>query len=268
MLQQTQVDRVIPKYEEFLGRFPSITVLAAAPLSEVLRVWSPLGYNRRARHLHLAARAANDRFGGKLPCTLADLRTLPGLGRYTAGAVACFAFELSTPVVDTNIRRVLGRLIHGERDGLSDSQAWKTAEAILPDGDAYSWNQALMDLGATICGAETPRCDECPLADMCRWRARLAATGVSAKRLREPRSEYRAAPDPGAARRRWRGRLLNALRGFDHDDFVDWPTVVAALPAGHQADDVDLEVLLASLVNDGLAESQERDGVLRVRLPR
>jgi A/G-specific adenine glycosylase len=268
MLQQTQVDRVIPKYEEFLGRFPTIADLAAAPLSEVLRVWSPLGYNRRARYLHLCARAASDRFGGELPGSITELRTLPGLGRYTAGAVACFAFELRTPIVDTNIRRVLGRLVHGERDGLGDSQAWKTAEAVLPDTDAYSWNQALMDLGATICGADTPRCDKCPVAHLCRWRTRLAADGRSLRRVREAHSEYRALRDPGAVRRRWRGRIVNALRGVDHDDFVDWPTLAAGLPPGHEADGVDLRVLLASLVADGLAEFSEDDGQLRVRLPR
>ena len=267
MLQQTQVDRVIPKYEEFLKRFPSVADLAAAPLSDVLRVWSPLGYNRRARYLHLAARAASERFGGELPSSLMDLRSLPGLGRYTAGAVACFALELRTPVVDTNVRRVLGRVLHGQRDGLSDSQAWKTAEAALPAEDAYTWNQALMDLGATICGSEAPRCDVCPVAKLCLWRSQFGAEGVSFRRVREPRSEYRVVADPGAPRRRWRGRIVEALRAVDHDDFVDWQSVITSLPSGYDADGVDLRALLRSLVEDGLVEADEHNGPLRVRLP-
>jgi A/G-specific adenine glycosylase len=268
MLQQTQVDRVIPKYEEFLERFPSLESLATASLSEVLRVWSPLGYNRRARYLHLAARAAADRFQGALPSSLAELQTLPGLGRYTARAVACFAFEQHTPVVDTNIRRVLGRVIHGERDGVTESVAWKTAESALPNGDAYSWNQALMDLGAIVCGSETPQCKECPAAQLCSWRAQAEESGASFRRVREPRTEYRAQSDPGTARRRWRGRIVNALRAADHDEFVEWPTILASLPPGHEADGVDLVALLSSLVDDGLAESDENEGTLRARLPR
>jgi A/G-specific adenine glycosylase len=267
MLQQTQVDRVIPKYEEFLEQFPTIASLAAASLSKVLRVWSPLGYNRRARYLYLAARAAADRFQSAVPRSLADLRTLPGLGRYTAGAVACFAFEQHTPVVDTNIRRVLGRVIHGERDGVSESVIWKTAEAALPEGNAYSWNQALMDLGATVCSSEAPQCGACPAAELCRWRARAAASGESLRRLREPRSEYRSQPDPGALRRRWRGRIINALRAIEHDDYVDWPTIVLSLPPGHEGVGVDLEALLWSLVDDGLAVAEEREGEIRARLP-
>jgi A/G-specific adenine glycosylase len=268
MLQQTQVDRVIPKYEEFLKRFPSIADLAKAPLSDVLRVWSPLGYNRRARYLHLAARAAWERFGGELPSSVTDLRSLPGLGRYTAGAVACFAFELRTPVVDTNVRRVLGRALHGHRYGLSDSQAWRTAEAALPAEDAYTWNQALMDLGATICGSEAPKCDACPVAKLCLWRSQFGAESISFRRVREPRSEYRAAADPGAVRRRWRGRIVEALRAVDHDDFVDWQSVMASLPGGYDTDGVDLIALLSSLVEDGLVESEDSDCTLRVRLPR
>jgi A/G-specific adenine glycosylase len=268
MLQQTQVDRVVPKYEEFLKRFPSIADLAAAPLSDVLRVWSPLGYNRRARYLHLAARAASQRFGGKLPSSLTDLRSLPGLGRYTAGAVACFAFELRTAVVDTNVRRVLGRVLHGQRDGLNDSQAWRTAEAALPAEDAYTWNQALMDLGAMICGSEAPKCDACPAATLCLWQAQSGAQSASVRRARESRSEYRAVADRGAARRRWRGRIVEALRAIDHDEFVDWQSVVASLPSGYDADAVNPRALLSSLVDDGLVESEEHNGTLRLRLPR
>jgi A/G-specific adenine glycosylase len=267
MLQQTQVDRVMPKYEQFLERFPTISALADTPLSEVLRVWSPLGYNRRARYLHLAARAAKERFDGVLPQTLADLRSLPGLGRYTAGAVACFAFEQQTTVVDTNVRRVLGRLILGEHDGVSESIAWKLAEEALPVGDAYRWNQALMDLGATICGAVVPQCELCPAAALCRWRRETESSGRPLRRVKEARAEYTARPDMGAARRRWRGRIVNALRAFEHDDFVEWRTVVANLPPGHESEGVDLTALLASLVDDGLAEQSELGGELVVRLP-
>ena len=211
MLQQTQVDRVIPKYEQFLERFPTVSDLASASLAEVLRIWSPLGYNRRARYLHLAAKAAQDRFGGSLPKSLSDLRSLPGIGRYTAGAVACFAYEQEVPIVDTNIRRVLGRIILGQRDGVGETVAWKLAHAALARGNVYNWNQALMDLGATVCDAESPRCLICPAMESCQWRSSAVSNGTTLRRVREPRAAY-GPTDPGASRRRWRGRITNALR--------------------------------------------------------
>lgn len=264
MLQQTQVDRVIPKYEEFLKRFPTLDALATAPLSEVLRVWSPLGYNRRARYLHLAARAAHERFNGQLPGNLDDLRTLPGLGRYTAGAVGCFGFELITPIVDTNVRRVLGRLIIGQREGLSEAQAWRLAARALPMERAYEWNQALMDLGATVCVADIPKCAQCPVASFCEWKRALDTSGIAPRSVREERAGYGPRPDPGAARRKLRGRIVERLRSAHQQEHTLWESLKASLPTVDNAPDLD--ELLESLIRDGLVERRMTGQGVEVRL--
>jgi A/G-specific adenine glycosylase len=202
-----------------------------------------------------------------MPSSPIDLRSLPGIGRYTAAAVACFAYEQQLAVVDTNIRRVLGRILLGQRDGLREAAAWKLAHEALPASHAYNWNQALMDLGAIICAAENPQCPECPAIEACLWRSSAISSGLSLRSVREPRTDYQA-PDPGASRRRWRGRIIDALRAAQPDEFVSWPTIVASLPAGHESDGVNLNDLLTSLVNDGLAEREDADDLVRVRLPR
>jgi A/G-specific adenine glycosylase len=170
MLQQTQVDRVLPKYREFLGRFPTLTQLAEASTAEVIRAWAPLGYNMRAVRLQAIARQVLADYDGKLPADETALLKLKGVGRYTAGALACFAYRRQVPTVDTNIRRVLQRLFVGierEEAPLSEQQSWELANRVLPSGQAYEWNQALMDLGATICTATTPACEVCPLQRVC-----------------------------------------------------------------------------------------------------
>jgi A/G-specific adenine glycosylase len=170
MLQQTQVDRVLPKYREFLARFPTLVQLAEASVAEVIRAWAPLGYNMRAVRLQAIARQVVADYEGKLPADEMELLKLKGVGRYTAGALACFAYHRQVPTVDTNIRRVLQRLFVGiEREDalLSEQQSWELARQALPSGQAYAWNQALMDLGATICTATTPACEGCPVQQGC-----------------------------------------------------------------------------------------------------
>ncbi|MGH2450095.1 MAG: A/G-specific adenine glycosylase, partial [Candidatus Limnocylindria bacterium] len=157
MLQQTQATRVVPAYERFLRRFPTLRALAAAPLGDVLRVWSGLGYNRRARDLHRIARAAPD----GLPADVEGLDALPGVGPYTAGAVACFAHGVPAAFADTNIRRVLGRVFLGRT--ATGREAVALDRSLLPPGAADRWHHALMDLGATVCAARAPRCGDCPL---------------------------------------------------------------------------------------------------------
>ncbi|HEY7347685.1 MAG TPA: A/G-specific adenine glycosylase [Ktedonobacterales bacterium] len=170
MLQQTQVDRVLPKYREFLARFPTLAALAEAPTAEVIRAWSPLGYNMRAVRLQAIARQVMAEYQGQIPAKVEELCTLKGVGRYTAGAIACFAYHQQAPTVDTNIRRVLYRLFVGIEKleaPVRDEAVWKLAEAALPSGEAYRWNQALMDLGATVCTAATPACENCPMQQVC-----------------------------------------------------------------------------------------------------
>jgi A/G-specific adenine glycosylase len=170
MLQQTRVETVRRYYDAWLDRFPDLRALAAAEQDEVLKAWEGLGYYRRARNLHRAARVVREEWAGAVPGGYEDLRTLPGIGEYTAGAVASIAFGAAVPAVDGNVRRVLSRLFDVPRP----SAAWlrrRAAELVDPDrpGD---WNQALMELGATVCTPRSPSCPECPLAPPCRARAR------------------------------------------------------------------------------------------------
>ncbi len=161
MLQQTRVARVIPAYRRFLRRFPTARALARARLGDVLVEWSGLGYPRRARDLHRAARASL----GRLPADPAGLDALPGIGAYTAGAVACFSTGAPVPFADTNIRRVLGRALRGGT--VSEREAVVIDATTMPRSDASGWHHALMDLGATVCLARAPRCGECPVYDLC-----------------------------------------------------------------------------------------------------
>ncbi|MEO7002311.1 MAG: A/G-specific adenine glycosylase [Ktedonobacterales bacterium] len=199
MLQQTQVERVLPKYRAFMQRFPTLQALAEAPTGEVIKEWAGLGYNMRAVRLQTIARQTVETNNGALPATLDGLLALKGIGRYTAGAVACFAFDLPVATVDTNIRRVLWRMFRGIEPG-----AWPTGEAAtrallalaawaLPQNAAYDWQQALMDLGATICVSRKPLCEQCPLATVCAAYAAVAAitlfpSGEALARLRDERA--------------------------------------------------------------------------------
>lgn len=174
MLQQTQVSTVIPYYERFLARFPSLQALAEADLDEVLALWAGLGYYSRARNLHAAARIVHREYGGQLPAEYAKLLALPGIGDYTAGALLSIAFHRDVPAIDANATRVLCRLYDEARE--PGKAAVKRAlrgyaEALLPHGQAGALNQALMELGSTVCLPKAPRCGECPLAPWCRARA-------------------------------------------------------------------------------------------------
>jgi A/G-specific adenine glycosylase len=212
MLQQTQVDRVLPKYHEFLARFPTLAALGAAPIADVIRAWSPLGYNVRAVRLHAIARQAVADFDGALPGTLAGLLALKGIGRYTAGAIACFAFGLPVATVDTNIRRTLWRVFRGIEPApwpagqAATRAALELAEWALPADHAYAWQQALMDLGATLCTSRRPVCERCPLAGDCAalaevGRTTLFASGDALTRLRDVRAAEAIAPAASTARR-------------------------------------------------------------------
>jgi len=237
MLQQTQVARVLPAYARFLKRFPTLGALARASLGDVLREWSGLGYNRRARDLQLIAR----RSSRGLPGDIAGLDALPGVGPYTASAVACFAHGHATPFADTNIRRVLGRAVLGR--SATEREAVELDRRLGSRREPARWHHALMDIGATICVARRPRCGQCPLSSVC------AYTGVDdVVRRRQP---------PFATSdRRVRGAILRAL-GHSRRGGVTMRALRRAV--------IDTRVprLVRSLAAEGLVEVSERG----VRLP-
>jgi len=182
MLQQTQVSRVLEYYPRFMTRFPTIAALARARPKAVMEQWKGLGYYARARNLHRLAKQVAET-GNEIPDDPEELRTLPGVGRYTAGAVACFAYEKPVPAVDTNVRRVLGRVFLGEGKGEKD--IWPIATNLVPKNGERAWrfNQALMELGALVCTARKPRCPECPVRSDC-------LAGRSVVQIRSRRSAH------------------------------------------------------------------------------
>ncbi len=219
MLQQTQVDRVLPKYHAFLERFPAPRDLASAPSGDVIRAWAGLGYNRRALNLQRTVRTVIEQHDGRFPETPEELRHLPGVGPYTAGAIACFAFERDVAFMDTNIRRVIGRVFIGPDDGpaWSERDLLKLAEVAVPPGQGYLWNQAVMELGALICTAARPRCTICPLRSECKayaaWRKAdetifeaPASTPPKARAIAERQAPF------STTNRFFRGRLVALLR--------------------------------------------------------
>jgi A/G-specific adenine glycosylase len=274
MLQQTQVERVLPKYAQFLTVFPTLADLATAPTAEVIKVWVPLGYNSRAVRLQSIARQVIAEFGGQIPSSVDELLRLKGIGRYTAGAIACFAYHRQVATVDTNIYRVLHRIFLGlehPEPRLSTDQMFAFAEQVLPPGEAYNWNQALMDLGATICASANPQCARCPLQEQCQAYSEMSQYslfpgGTVLRQLRkvaEPRSSYETTPFTSTSRY-FRGRIIDHLRSLAANQRITLANLGPILKADYsEADAPWLLKLVQGLAKDGLLDMQE-DGV---RLP-
>lgn len=170
MLQQTQVDRVIPKYYEFLEKYPDIQSLAEAQTDEVKDTWKPLGYNIRPVRLQMIAREVQAEYGGQIPDTPETLQQLKGVGKYTAGAVSCFGYNKPVPLVDTNVDRLLQRVFYGKKaseNTKESKQIWELATQLVPPEQAFDYNQALMDFGALVCTARKPLCLLCPMHAFC-----------------------------------------------------------------------------------------------------
>jgi A/G-specific adenine glycosylase len=239
MLQQTQVPRVVPRYEAFLARFPTPAATASAPVGEVVRAWAGLGYNRRAVSLHRAAGVIVDRHRGALPATLAELVALPGVGPYTARAVLAFAFEVDVGVVEVNSARVLARAVAGRP--LAPAEAQALADALVPAGQGWAWNQALLDLGATVCVKTAPRCGACPLKPCCAWGGAGPDPAVGSAGEGGRQSTFAGSDRQG------RGRLVDALRLGP----VPRPALAAA--AGWPDEPERAARVAATLVEDGLA---------------
>jgi A/G-specific adenine glycosylase len=237
MLQQTQADRVAPKWNEFLASFPTPVACAQATLGDVLRLWQGLGYPRRARNLRDAAILVVERHDGRLPDELDALLALPGVGPYTARAVLAFAFERDVAVVDTNIARVLARA-GGER--LTPKRAQADADALVPDGHGWVWNQVFMDLGARLC-RPVPKCDRCPLRTTCKWQLSgcvvpdpaIGSAGVSGRQARFEGSDRQA-----------RGAVLRAVHDGPKSVEVFDPRILDSLVADGLVTIVDATVHL------------------------
>lgn len=256
MLQQTQVERVLPRYQSFIEMFPTLDALARASTSGIVRAWKGLGYNTRAVRLKRIAQEVRTRYGGTLPGGKEALQALPGVGAYTAAAVRAFAFDQDEIAIDTNVRRVVQRLVQGiEFPRMAPREVERRARALMPAGRAHDWNSALMDLGALVCTARAPKCAVCPLQAECK------AAPIDRERLARLRLAYgarRSAQEriPFARTTRFaRGRIVERLRD---------------LPPGEQISLLDLHFDLTDVLPDDALEGienvllgLERDGVIR-----
>lgn len=259
MLQQTQVDRVVPYYEAFLARFPDEQSLASAPTADVITLWKGLGYNRRAVNLQRAVQAVVDDLGGIWPQTVEGLRALPGIGPYTAGAVACFAFEQDVPFIDTNMRRVLHRLFIGPdfpEPMATDREIVALADEAVPSGSGWMWNQALIEFGALQCNARKPACVICPLQRQC-----AAFPDIQSIIMDLPRGSGRKKESPFEGSKRWyRGRIVDALRAAHDGDVggIPLPELGAIVREDFSPDHLPwLRSIVGDLARDGLAAIAE-----------
>ncbi len=259
MLQQTQVDRVVPYYDSFLDYFPTISSLASAPTGEVIKLWAGLGYNRRAVNLQRTARFIIDELDGVFPRDAASLRRLPGIGPYTAGAIVCFAFEQDVAFLDTNMRRTLHRLFFGVDVPVltaTERELVAMAASIMPVGSGWEWNQALIEFGALQCTARRPACVICPLQAECK--AFPEIQGVIALL---PISSRRKVETPfGGSNRYYRGRVVDALREMDseHPTGIDLASLGTRVRDDFGDEDIPwLYQLVQGLARDGLAAVAE-----------
>jgi len=260
MAQQTQISRVAVAWPIFLNAFPTIAALAAATPADVLRAWEGLGYNRRALNLWRAARVVADDYGGVVPSDVAALQRLPGIGPYTARAVAAIAFGSRVGAVDTNVRRVLGRIACGDATAPSAAEMQALADSAVPLDRSADWTHALMDIGATVCRSRSPDCGACPARAWCRFAAQAAAGPAVASTPAAQRRQRPAEPRfPGTSR--WlRGRILDRLREADGQAWVRLDDPIGDHSASVVAD------ALQRLASEGLLELDATDPRL-ARLP-
>lgn len=245
MSQQTQVDRVVPKFDAFVAAYPTPTACAAAPLGELLTLWSGLGYPRRCRNLHEASKAIAERHDGVVPSTLDDLLALPGIGDYTARAVMVFADHHDLGIVDTNVARVMARVTNR---ALAKKELQRLADDVVPSGLGWEWNQVLMDFGATVCTARVPRCSECPVRTHCGW---AGTNGEDPAPLTAGTSRPQGRFE--GSNRQARGKLLRSLT-TGGVAFIDVARVMGV------ADEERAARIANDLVSEGLVV--ERDGWL------
>ncbi|HEY0798445.1 MAG TPA: A/G-specific adenine glycosylase [Candidatus Baltobacteraceae bacterium] len=265
MLQQTQVERVLPAYTAFIERFPDFVSLAAAPAGDVLRAWRGLGYNSRAIRLQRLAQEVVERHGGVMPRAAASLRVLPGVGPYTAAAIRAFAFNETDAAMDTNIRRIVHRTLFGVEFPPKASAAVLDARASdeVPPERGHDWNSAMMDLGSAVCSARTPKCLVCPLRDFCQ------AAPIDSARLAMLSAEYAPKRSPEQripfeqTTRFVRGRIIDHLRELPPGKAISLLDLHRELQPIIKRDEPTFSKIIRALAKDGVLE----EGELGVTLP-
>lgn len=270
MLQQTQVDRVIPKYHSWLTHFPTVQALASASPASVLQAWSGLGYNRRALALQKAAQIVVNEYDGKFPDTLEALMKLPGIGKYTASAVLSFAFRKPVPIVDTNVKRVLGRIFFGYKTLAkyidTDEPFWELKQRVLPKHiDVYDFNQGIMDFGAMICTARQPKCEECPMQKICTSYPEILSANTELLRVKRKRDEPLFFGQP---QRIWRGKILQVLKNTSQST-ASLQIIGKTIQSDWKPDRIEwLQQVVQSLEKDKLVSIKSKGKNWKICLPR
>ena len=271
MLQQTQVDHVIPKYLHFLERFPTAADLANASRRDVIFQWAGLGYNRRALYLQRAAQKMISDYQGRLPDSLEALRSLPGVGSYTAGALLSFAHRKDQAALDTNVRRVIHRFFAEPeipKQTVADSVLIDWAQAIIPRGKGWLWNHAMMDFGALICTAKIPKCDSCPLQTQCRSAFKIQVLLSTARPRKHRRVEPAPDSTPKIPNRIYRGRVVERLREMKIGAISPARIVAKQIKPDFKKEEwAWFERLLKNLEQDGLIALIRQRRKLFLRLP-
>jgi A/G-specific adenine glycosylase len=262
MAQQTQAARAAEHWQRFMARFPTVRALAAATTAEVLREWQGLGYDRRALALHRAAKAIVKDHGGKVPDRVEVLQTLPGIGPYTARAVAAIGYGRPVGAVDVNVSRVLRRVITGDAAGIERAELQALADAAVPPDRAADWTHAVMDVGATLCRARRPRCDGCPARPWCRYAEAGAGDAAPTGPIRRSTT---ARATPFTETNRWlRGRILDLLRAAPDDRWIPLHAPIGIHDAAR------VRAAATAMAADGLLEiapDDLPDGPVSARLP-
>ncbi len=268
MLQQTQVSRVKKKYSLFIKRYPTLQSLARAPVADAIRSWQGMGYNQRVLRLKRFAKEVVENYGGQIPEEIKALQSLPGVGQYTAHAIACFAFNQPVPVGDVNVSRVLSRVFKRMKsvsDRSDNETVWKLARQILPEKDVPHWNQALMDLGATVCTARRPLCATCPVSALClSAHVLLHSIGEAGVRSATREKLYRGLPV-----RIYRGRIVEGLRRLNGSSTIELSRLGRLIKPDFTGTEIPwLRSVTQKLAEDGLVELGKRKNKILVRLPR
>ncbi len=259
MAQQTQAERAATAWTAWMARFPTVATLAAAPVADVVRAWAGLGYNRRAVSLQRAAKVIAEEHGSRVPDSVEELEALPGVGPYTARAVAAIAFGRPVGAVDTNVRRVLGRVAAGDAGAIPARALQELADDVVPRDRPGDWTHALMDVGAGLCRPRSPRCPDCPARAWCRF---AAGDRPSPMTDRAGRMGGRPAEPAFPSTTRWlRGRIVDRARDADDGDWVSFDAAIGS------HDRRAVREALVALSGEGLLEMRETEDGPEARLP-